>query len=377
MNVMALRHVTYLSLLTMWLSACGSSNSGSSGNSELSSEALLAKKVELGEFLFEDENLSTPPGQSCASCHESDAGFADASTDVDSESPISEGAVTGEFGNRNAPTASYASLIPDFALVDRPNGAGQHYIGGLFVDGRAENLIEQAKGPFLNPQEMNNADESAVITKVRNATYADLFMEVYGQASLDDVSTAYHSLADAIASYESSEEFQPFSSKFDRSLAGELSLSEEEQRGLNVFTGEGLCASECHVIRPDGAPLFTDFTYRNIGTPANPNLSLPTDLGLGGVISEAQLRGRFRVPTLRNVALTAPYMHNGVFQTLEEVVSFYNTGSIDRCSDNPGLSGCWDDPEVNANIDTTLVGDLGLSRQQEADLVAFLKTLSD
>lgn len=373
--MMTLWRVSVLCCLGFGLSACG--GSGSSTSSTLSSEVLLAKKVELGELLFEDENLSTPPGQSCASCHESDSGFADASTDVDNINPISEGAVAGEFGNRNAPTASYASLIPDFALVDRPNGPGQHYIGGLFVDGRAENLVEQAKGPFLNPKEMNNADESNVIAKVQSAAYADLFKEVYGQTSLDDVSSAYDALADAIASYESSEEFQPFSSKFDRALAGELSLSAEEQRGLDVFKGEGLCASECHVIKPDDSPLFTDFTYRNIGTPANENLSLPVDLGLGGVINEAQLRGKFRVPTLRNVALTAPYMHNGVFQTLEEVVSFYNTGSIDRCADNPGLSGCWGDPEVNANIDSALVGDLGLTRQQEADLVAFLKTLSD
>jgi len=376
----AIQRLTVSVFTTILLTACGGGSS-SDPIPTLTDEERLAKKIKLGELIFEDENLSSSGTQSCASCHDSEAGFAnnEASHGVNNINPVSEGAVPGQFGNRNAPTASYASLIPDFEYNEKE----KRYQGGLFLDGRAENLTEQAKGPFLNPKEMNNADEADVISKIRSASYANLFKEVYGGTSLDTVTSAYNSVADAIATYEGTEEFQPFSSKYDAFLAGEATLSAEEERGLAAFTGDGLCASECHTVEPENAPLFSDFTYRNIGTPANTNLSVATDLGLGGALNIRSEDGKFRVPTLRNVALTAPYMHNGVFDTLEDVVRFYNTGSIDKCSDNPGLVDCWNDPEVSTNIDSTLVGDLGLTsgpdpmKNQEADIVAFLRALND
>jgi len=369
-----LNQLMFSSYLLVLLTACGSSGGGSDGDSILRQQALAAKKVELGELLFEDTDLSTPVGQSCATCHDSDHGFADGSVTV--FSPVSEGA-TGAFGNRNAPTASYASLVPEF---NYDAGAQENkYTGGMFLDGRAHTLASQAKGPFLNPKEMNNTDEGAVITKIANATYADLFKEVFGSSSLNNVSTAYNQVAEAIAAYESTEEFQPFTSKFDYFMVGEVSLSATEQRGFDLFNGGASCF-ECHSENQktvESKSLLSDFTYRNIGTPSNPNLILPSpDLGLGSVVNESSENGKFRVPTLRNIELTAPYMHNGVFESLEEVVRFYNTRIIDQCGSSPFV-GCWDKPEVNENVETQLLGDLSLFETEEADLVAFLKTLTD
>ena len=360
-------------LVVLGCGGCGGSGGSgeSGGNSGLSTSDNLLKKIELGELIFDDENLSTPTGQSCATCHDADAGFADGS--VDSVNPISEGAVANTFGNRNAPTASYASLIPDFAF----NVARSRYEGGLFLDGRAIDLADQAKGPFLNIKEMNNLSEADVVEKIRNASYAPLFMEVFGDSSLDDAALAYDLIAEAVAVYESTEEFQPFTSKFDLFLAGELALSESEERGFNLFKGAALC-TECHKLEPTDRPLFSDFSYRNIGVPENPNLDVETDLGLGGVLNIRSEDGKFRVPTLRNVALTAPYMHNGVISTLEDIVKFYNRRIPDQCALSQ-FDGCWDEPEVGANVEMTTVGDLSLfpEAEAEADIVAFLKTLTD
>jgi cytochrome c peroxidase len=347
------------------LSGCGS---GGGSSTSFTAEELAAKKIVLGEFIFNDVKLSTPAGQSCATCHDSEHGFADGV--VDTVNPVSEGAVIDKFGNRNSPTASYASFVPAFHF----NALKSRYEGGLFLDGRAATLTEQAKEPFLNSKEMNNADETEVISKIKVSEYADLFKEVYGDSSLDNVTAAYNQMAQAIAAYESTEEFQPFTAKFDYFLAGEVELSEAERRGFELFKGLALC-TDCHTLPEKGPSVFSDFTYRNIGTPVNPNLSTIVDLGLGAVLNESSENGKFRVSTLRNIELTAPYMHNGVFQTLEDVVRFYNTRIPDQCGDSPFL-GCWDAPEVSENVENT-TGDLGLTGGDEADIVAFLKTLTD
>lgn len=360
-----------MSVFLIIVSGCGGGGGDGDENNGLSVTDISAKKIELGELIFEDENLSTPAGQSCATCHDVDAGFADGS--VDSQNPVSEGAVANAFGNRNAPTVSYASLVPDFVF----NTVRGRYEGGLFLDGRAIDLKDQAKGPFLNVKEMNNLSEADVVEKVRGGSYATLFREVFGNSSLDNVESAYELIAEAIAAYESTEEFQPFSSKFDLFIAGELPLSASEERGLNLFKGAALC-TECHKLEPANRPLFSDFSYRNIGVPRNVNVDVEMDLGLGGVLNLQSENGKFRVPTLRNVALTAPYMHNGVISTLEDVVKFYNRRIPDQCSLSQ-FDGCWDEPEVDANVEMTAVGDLSLfpEVEAEADIVAFLKTLTD
>jgi cytochrome c peroxidase len=191
-------------------------------------------------------------------------------------------------------------------------------------------------------------------------------------------------MADAIEAYEKTSEFSPFNSKYDHWLRGETELTEQELRGLKLFEAEdkGNCAA-CHPSRlaADGSPpLFTDFTYDNLGVPRNPEnpfYSLPSDLnpdgfafvdfGLGETVNDPAQNGKFRVPSLRNVAITAPYMHNGVFKTLFNVVAFYNTRDVAE----------WPAPEVLENVNMEEMGNLGLTNQELEDLVAFLRTLTD
>ncbi len=341
---------------------------------------LAALKIDLGQKLFNDTNLSTPAGQSCATCHDTTAGFADPDATVNN--PVSVGADSVSFGNRNAPTAAYAFFIPPFRLD--PNDG---YVGGQFMDGRASTLVDQAKGPFLNPLEMANTSKSEVIQKIVNSTYANQFEEVYGSGSLGDVDAAYDNVADAIAAFESSSVFAPFTSKFDYVQAGAASFTAQEQRGFDLFSNQNTARCvNCHTLEPASAPLFTNFTYSNIGTPINPNNPDPgIDIGLAGnpnlTTSPVAERGKFRVPTLRNVALTAPYMHNGVLQTLDEVMLFYNESQDNLCFPDTTLLVrpivCWPLPEVSENLESNDVGFLSLSQQDMNDIVAFLNTLTD
>ena len=333
--------------------------------------------AELGEKLFFDVSLSNPPGQACVSCHVATAGFAD----PDRELPVSRGIHPDRFGERNAPTASYALYSPVFHFDE----AESHYVGGQFLDGRAATLEEQAKGPFVNPVEMANPTPAAVVAKVRKTAYAGEFDRLFGDGALDDVGPAYERIAAAIAAFERSPQFHPFSSRFDAYLGGRVKLTEQEQLGLELFEAEdkGNCAA-CHPSKPEAGsppPLFTDFTYDNLGVPRNrasPFYAQPTpfndrgpdavDMGLGKTTGRAEDNGKFKVSTLRNIALTPPYMHNGVFRTLREVVDFYNT----RDTRND-----WGAPEVAENVNTEELGNLGLTNAEVDAIVAFMNTLSD
>lgn len=329
----------------------------------MSTASALTAKEALGKQLYFDENLSEPNGQACASCHLPSAGFAD----PDQNLPVSEGVIPGRFGGRNSPTASYAAFIPEFTLKGGVSG-------GQFWDGRAANLVEQAKGPFLNPVEMNNPDKQSVIADVAASTYAADFEAVYGAGILNDVVTAYDRVADAIATYERSIELSPFTSKYDAVQAEQASFTAQEQRGLNLFTGRGKCA-HCHGLGGGKNPdVFSDFSYHNLGLPGNTEYPYSLienpqpDLGLGGVLNDAKYNGQFKTSHLRNIADTAPYMHNGVLKTLKEVVHFYNTRDV------PGV---WPAPEVSENISSSFVGDLGLTDTEENAIVSFMETLSD
>lgn len=356
--------------VSLTLAACDSSDPS------LSEAELDERKAMLGKLIYYDTGLSEPAGQACASCHAPENGYAEPHQNL----PVSQGADPNLVGNRNAPSSAYAMYSPPFHF-DADEG---HYVGGQFLDGRAADLVEQAKGPFLNPVEMGNADAAMVVDKVRVAAYAGLFEEVYGGGSLDEVDAAYGHVADALAAYEHSAEINRFSSKFDAHRRGEVELTAAEQRGLMLFNdpAKGNC-SACHTHQAMGgeAPLFTDFTYDNIGIPSNPDnpfLQMSAeynpdgvdfvDLGLGGVLGEAAENGKFKVPTLRNIALTAPYGHNGYFQTLEEIVRFYATRDTDPA---------WPAPEVAENLNTEETGTLPLSEQDILDIVAFLNTLTD
>ena len=358
-----------------------------------SMQRYLTPKQRLGLRLFFDTNLSQPAGQSCATCHDPRFAF----TDPDKRFPTSKGVISGRFGNRNTPTAMYMAYSPAFGF-DKEE---ELFVGGQFVDGRAATLEEQAKQPFLNPLEMHNPNKERVVQKVRAAEYAPLFKEVYGKDALWDTNAAYERIADALAAFENTPVFNPFSSKYDAYLAGRAKLTAQELRGLFVYedAGKGNCAA-CHPNRPakDGTPaVLTDFTYDNIGVPRNPYnpfYDLPAefnpdgkrfvDKGLGKFVHRANENGKFKVTTLRNIAITSPYMHNGYFRNLRNVVDFYNSRDTkpvckDRFTSEEQAvkTGCWPEAEVTENVNKDELGNLGLSDREIDDLVAFLLTLTD
>ncbi|HMK50126.1 MAG TPA: cytochrome c peroxidase [Dissulfurispiraceae bacterium] len=327
-------------------------------------EAMTAEQL-LGKMLYFDENLSNPAGQSCASCHTPKAGFAD----PDKTLPVSEGAVPGRFGTRNAPSAAYAAFSPSFYFD------GQMWIGGQFWDGRAATLADQAKGPFLNPVEMNNTKDG-VIAAVRTSHYSLLFKRVYGIHSLQNVETAYDNVARAIAAFEGTKQVNRFSSRYDYYLKGKVMLTQQELNGLALFNdpAKGNC-SACHPSTSVGTtpPLFTDFSYDNLGVPKNAEIeelvgtAVPIDYGLGAIVGDTAENGKFKVATLRNIARTGPYGHNGYFKTLKDIVHFYNTRDVEA----------WPAPEVPETVNKTELGNLGLTSGEEDAIVAFLMTLSD
>lgn len=361
----------------------------------------LTPLKELGKSLFFDTALSTPPGQSCATCHTPEAGFTGPDSSINAAGAVYPGAVHTRFGNRKPPTSAYGGDSPVLYYDETE----ELWIGGMFWDGRAtgwalgDPLAEQAQGPFLNPLEQNNPNAKLVCIRVRDSAYAGLFEEVWGPGSLDcvkDVAGTYERIARSIAAYERSTEVNPFTSKYDYYLAGEVELTEQEAWGLELFEGKANC-SACHISEPgpsDEPPLFTDFTYDNLGVPKNPDnpfYSMPlkwnpdgaawVDYGLGGFLKNAGYElevyepelGKMKVPTLRNVDMrlyegfVKAYAHNGYFKSLEEIVNFYNTRDVMP----------WPAPEVPQNVNTDELGNLGLSPREEAAIVAFMKTLSD
>ncbi|UCE40346.1 MAG: redoxin domain-containing protein [Candidatus Aminicenantes bacterium] len=376
---------------------------------------------ELGKRMFFDISLSDPAGQACSSCHGPVAGWSGPDSDFNSKGSVYEGAVKGRFGNRRPPTAAYAGDSPVLHIDEEGT-----FVGGMFWDGRAtgeelgDPLAEQAMGPFLNKLEHNNADEKSVVELVKDSNYVNLFKKVWGPKSLDwkkDIHGTYVRIARSIAAFERSVEVSPFNSKFDdfwynakaKGLDVEaidesnwkkyrkLGLEDEEVKGLMLFNTTGLCA-ECHVLTSVNGkpPVFTDFTYDNLGVPKNPDNPFYTmgkkwnpdgkdwvDKGLGGYLEgtekykkyASENYGKQKVPTLRNVDLrpsegfVKAYTHNGFFKTLKEVVNFYNTRDVEGTD--------WAPPEYPENVNKDELGDLGLTPEEEDSIVLFMKTLSD
>ena len=283
-----------------------------------------AAKAELGRHLFFDRRLSKDQTISCASCHDPLRSWAD-------RAPLSSG-LNGHRGRRNAP-----------AVVNRIFSREQ------FWDGRVGSLEEQAAIPMVSAGEMGESHQVIVAKVARVAAYRRLFGEAYGDERVD-----LERITGAIASFERT--LVVYDSPWQRHETGEDgALSEAARRGLEIFkdNNRGRCTA-CH-----SGPNFTDEKYHSTGVGVAESSPSP-DSGRYEVSEAGDDRGRFKTPTLMNVELTAPYMHDGRFQTLEEVVEFYDRGG----AENPR----WPlDPEMKK---------LNLSPGDKKDLVAFLKALT-
>jgi cytochrome c peroxidase len=425
----------------------------------------------LGKLIIYDTTLSPAGNIACATCHAPYAGFTGGTSIFNATTVAQAGgtAITNavpptpnvRFGPRKPPSYAYAAFSP----ILHYNATIGNFYGGNFWDMRATGTrlanpaAEQAQGPPVNPVEIGNPDSACVVWKASQGGYASLVQLVGGaqsfaitwpanvasvcatpappsasnpypvQLSATDRGTSnatFDHMTLAIASYETSAEVSPFSSKFDAFLAGTAQLTSSEQNGYLLFNGKAKC-NQCHVdgnainssgLQPaDVAPLFTDFSTANTGIPKN--LAIPylcestpdqtgyvanplglnfTDLGVGATLSTTNnpnpvqwgplaplYNGKFKVPTLRNVDMrpranfVKAYMHNGYLKSLAEVVHFYNTSrALPQCAQgSPGEKvTCWPAPEVPTNL-TTLIGNLGLTSSEESDLVTFLTTLTD
>lgn len=282
----------------------------------------IKNRAGLGKLLFNEKMLSLDSSVSCASCHKPEFAFADTAA-------FSMG-IHGKPSSRNTPSV--------LNMKNRP-----YY----FWDGRASSLADQALMPIENPDEMGLPIKEAVARLNQSEKYRKLFKKIFKQLPNEK------NLAQAIAAFE--ETLETVDSKFDNWSNNISELSESEERGRELFVGDKAKCFDCHSMED-----FTDDDFKNIGLF---NGKEANDSGRYRISKNPTDIGKFKTPGLRNIAVTPPYMHDGRFQTLEQVVSYYNTPFM-----------FVDDP---INIDTLLMKPLGLTQQEKKDLVAFLKTLTD
>lgn len=347
----------------------------------------LAKKIkmkeQLGQALFFDKNLSKNRTQACATCHNPQKGFTD-DRDNGVNSMASMGDNGKSIGDRQAPTATYAMFSPKFHYDKKK----KKYIGGQFWDGREATLAGQAGGPPLNPIEMGMPDKKSVVDRLKeNEYYINTLKTIYGENIFNSVDKAYWAMTDSIEKFEMTKEFAPFDSKYDRFLEGKYDLTPLEDLGRSLFfsNNNNSCAT-CHVLKGEDkkGETFTNYEYHNIGVPENKNLRAKNGVKIhdDGLLANPEVtdkskRGKYKVPTLRNVAVTAPYMHNGVFKDLRTVVEFYDKYNNKDRKINPETKKPWEEPEVK---DTISLDELKAKKQNDRKidaLVAFLKLLTD
>jgi cytochrome c peroxidase len=394
-------------------------------NAPLSAVALLGKQI------FFDTSLSASGTQSCASCHSPQHSYG-----PDNAFPVQlGGAHLNQAGYRPPPSLTYLyrqapfSIGPDQGDTDAPvdmtqlasQAAGMQRAqktalaapaapamvpqGGLFWDGRADTLQDQALGPLTNPVEMANATPEDVARKLLQTRYVDQFRQLFGPAIVGNPSLLISEAMFAVGRYQIEDRsFHAFSSKYDDWLEGKARLTRAELHGLQLFNDKDKanCAG-CHLSQPskDGLPpLFTDTQYEALGVPRNPAIPAnkdPTffDMGVCGpfrhdLAQQTQYCGMFLTPTLRNAAHRKVFFHNGVYHDLKQVMDFYNlrntapekiyprdaAGKVRKYDDLPA--------QYHANVD---VGDAPFDRkfgdqpamndQDIQDIIAFMKTLSD
>ena len=282
----------------------------------------IKTKAGLGKKLFSEKILSKDSSVSCASCHIPKFAFADTVA-------FSVG-IEGKLTKRNTPSV--------LNMKNRP-----YY----FWDGRATTLEEQALMPIQNPDEMGLPIDEAVKRLNQSREYKQLFQKIFNQKPTEK------NLAAAFSAYEKT--LETVDSKFDDWSNNIKNLSASEERGRQLFVGDKAKCFDCHRMED-----FTTDEFKNIGLYNGKELN---DAGLFTLTNKETDKGKFKTPGLRNIAVTAPYMHNGMFKTLEEVVEYYN---------NPQKFV----PDA-INIDEVLKTPLGLTEKEKKDLVSFLKTLTD
>ena len=393
--------------------------------------APLSAMAMLGKSIFFDPTLSASGKLSCASCHSPARAYGPPNA-----LPVQFGGSHMTLqGDRPPPSLMYLYRQPNFSIgpsqadADEPTDLAQAAQqassttrgqktagtapaapelvpqGGLFWDGRADTLQQQAYGPLLNPVEMANASEQEAADKLSHSAYRDAFAKLFGASVLNDPRLLLSEAMFAVARYQVEDpSFHPYTSKYDYWLEGKVRLTRAEMRGLRLFNDpkKANCAG-CHLSTPgkDGLPpMFTDFEYEALGVPRNRALAINRntnyhDLGLCGphrtdLANQTQYCGMFLTPSLRNAATRSVFFHNGVYRSLDEVLTFYNLRDIDPAKiyprDAKGKVDQYDDLPVKyrASIDKTDApfdrkpGDTPAMTQADiADIVAFLKTLTD
>lgn len=391
-------------------SVCVAMVLASSGCADATTAPALGK-AELGERLFHDTNLSARRTQACATCHDPEAGFVDARGQGDGA--LRAGSLGDDgvsIGDRNTPTAAYARFVPPLsrttrarARADADVGVYDGYLGGLFYDGRATDLAGQAAGPPLNPGEMGMPDERAVVERLlENDEYVTTFRAHYGKHVFDDERAAYAAMTDAIATFERTDVFAPFDSRYDRSLLPsgndaryEYDPASKAAAGKALFfSAQFTNCAVCHLRHALGSAdatlePFSAYEFHDLGVPENVELRSENgagiDRGLGGILDDAAEDGKFRTPTLRNVAVTGPYMHNGVFRELSTVIRFYEhikrgaRGDTDDSLD-PETGAPWREPELGGNSSATELAGGSKDLTEDSNVLAlecFLLSLTD
>ncbi|WP_405223282.1 cytochrome-c peroxidase [Dokdonia sp. Asnod1-B02] len=294
------------------------------------------EQITLGKKLFFDEKLSTSGTMACATCHDPKKAYTDGL--------VTNKSNTGEALQRNTPTLLNTIFQQNF-----------------FADGRSGSIIDQVSSVFTNKKEFDTNVHKFSKRILEDSSYLEMFEKAYG-----GVSTRNTDVVKAISSYVST--LNSFDSKFDRNMRGdEDTFTKEEQRGMNLFMGKALCAT-CHFMPLTNGtvpPFFAETEREVIGVPETAeNKELDDDTGYYWRFEAEQHKGMFKTPTVRNAALTAPYMHNGVYTTLEQVMDFYNQGG------GGGLG--FDLPHQTLPFDN-----LKLTDEELASLTAFVKTLTD
>jgi cytochrome c peroxidase len=379
--------------LSLILTACGGGGSDSSGTSGSGSNpsssgggsvappatVKLSAAAQVGQQLFFDQNLSGGKNMSCASCHSPQYAYGPPNS-----LSVQLGSDPSLEGQRAVPSLRYKSMTPPYNdIADNPDGITQNAPGGGFMlDGRATTLATQAALPLLNPIEMNNASPATVVQTVKSAAYAALFQQAFGANVFSDANATFTDVGLALQAYQQEDpSFQPYASKFDLYLSNKVggTLTAAEMRGLQLFndTDHGAGCVACHYAGANfngSVGLMTDFTYQAIGAPRNDKQiwdnpdPIPSnndtsyyDMGLCGPLNSIHTPGtansgsgpdsftgvnvpdpycgRFKVPTLRNVATRSVFFHNGVFHSLVQVLNFYNTRDTNPEYWYPGTGG--------------------------------------